>query len=73
MKLSLVGIGAGLAAALALSRVVQISGLLFEVEARDPLVFIASVCLLGIVAAVSVYLPARRAARLDPMIALRTE
>jgi predicted permease len=71
MKPALVGIVIGLAAAFALSRLVE--KLLFEVKTHDPLVFIASVCLLGIVAAFSVYIPARRAARLDPMAALRSE
>jgi putative ABC transport system permease protein len=71
MKLSMIGIGAGLVAAFALSRLVE--KLLFEVKTYDPLVFIAAVCLLGIVAAHSIYLPARRAARLDPMEALRSE
>jgi putative ABC transport system permease protein len=60
-----------LAVAFALSRLVE--GLLFEVKTRDPLVFIASVRLLAMTAVLSIYLPARRAARLDPMAALRTE
>ncbi|MDQ3650645.1 MAG: ABC transporter permease [Acidobacteriota bacterium] len=71
MKLALIGILIGLAAAFALSRLME--KLLFEVKTHDPLVFIASVCLLAIVASISVYLPARRAARLNPMIALRSE
>jgi putative ABC transport system permease protein len=71
MKPALVGIVVGLAAAFAMSRLVE--GLLFEVKTRDPLVFIASVCLLAMTAVLSIYLPARRAARLDPMAALRTE
>jgi len=71
MKPAFIGIVVGLAAAFALSRLVE--GLLFEVKTRDPLVFIASVCLLAMVAALSIYLPARRAARLDPMAALRSE
>jgi putative ABC transport system permease protein len=71
MKPALVGIVVGLAAAFALSRLVE--KLLFEVKTHDPLVFIASACLLGAVAVFSVYMPARRAARLDPMSALREE
>ena len=69
MKLSLLGIVVGLVAAFFLARLVET--LLFEVNARDPLVFLAAVGLLGLVAAVSVYLPARRATKVDPMIALR--
>jgi predicted permease len=71
MKPALIGIVVGLAAAFALSRLVE--GLLFEVKTRDPMVFIASVCVLAMMAVLSIYLPARRAARLDPMAALRSE
>ena len=69
LKLSMLGIAVGLGAAFFLARLVE--KLLFEVQARDPLVFLAAVCLLGAVAAVSVYLPARRATKIDPLIALR--
>ena len=65
------GIAAGVIAALALSRLVESQ--LFEVKARDPLVFLASICLLVLVAALSIYLPARRASRVDPALALRCE
>lgn len=71
MKLSIMGIGVGFIAAFFLSRLVE--KLLFEVKTRDPLVFVASICLLGIVAAVSILFPALRAARLDPVSALRHE
>jgi len=71
LKLSLLGITVGSVAAFFLARLVET--LLFEVQARDPFVFLASVCLLGIVAAVSVYLPARRATKVDPLVALRAE
>jgi predicted permease len=71
MKPALVGIAVGLGAAFALSRLVE--KLLFEVKTHDPLVFVASVCLIATVAILSIYLPARRAARLDPMAALRSE
>jgi ABC-type antimicrobial peptide transport system permease subunit len=68
---SLAGIALGLITAFALTRVVQSQ--LFEVKARDPLVFIASICLLCVVAALAIYFPARRAAKLAPMEALRCE
>lgn len=69
MKAAIIGIAFGLAAAIALSRLVESQ--LFEVKTHDPLVFIASVCLLLFVAALSIYLPARRAAQLDPIATLR--
>lgn len=71
MNLALVGIGVGVVGALILSRVMQ--GLLFKVEPTDPLTFgCVSLLLLG-VALLSCWLPARRAARIDPMVALRYE
>ena len=70
-KPSLLGIVVGLAAASALTRIVESQ--LFEVKASDPLVLASSEGLLGAVAALTVYLPARRAAKVDPIIALRAE
>jgi putative ABC transport system permease protein len=71
MKPAIIGIMVGLAAALALSRLFE--QLLFEVKTHDPMVFIASTCLLGMGAVLTIYLPARRASRLDPIAALRSE
>ena len=70
-KLSAIGIVIGLAASFALSRLVE--KLLFEVKTHDPLVFVASTVMLGMVAALSIYLPARRAAQLNPITTLRSE
>jgi len=70
-KLTLVGLGLGMAAAFGLSRFIATQ--LFGVTATDPLTYIGVTLLLAVVAIVACYLPARRAARVDPMVALRHE
>jgi len=70
-KMALIGIAVGLAGSLALTRL--ISKMLFGVSAYDPLTFVAVASLLLVVALAACYLPARRAMRVDPMIALRYE
>jgi predicted permease len=71
MTLTLVGCGFGVILAVALTRVV--SSRLYGVTPTDPLTFALTVLLLCAVAFVSCWLPARRAARIDPMVALRYE
>jgi predicted permease len=66
-----VGVSAGLAGALAVGHLVE--GMVFEMKPADPRVLAAAVALLGIVAAAAALVPARRAASLDPMSALRSE
>jgi predicted permease len=71
LVLATCGVGLGLLAAFGFSRLV--SGLLFGVKSTDPLTFAAIALGLTLVALLASYLPARRAARIDPMISLRCE
>jgi predicted permease len=71
MALAVVGLAIGLGAAFALARL--ITSFLFGVTERDPLVFAGVPALLAGVALLAVWLPARRASRVDPLVALRYE
>jgi putative ABC transport system permease protein len=71
LRLSLVGVASGLLAAWGVTRL--LASLLFGVSATDPLIFGALALLLLTVAALACYFPARRAAGVDPLIALRYE
>ncbi|HLK62517.1 MAG TPA: FtsX-like permease family protein, partial [Bryobacteraceae bacterium] len=71
MVVAVAGIGAGLTGALGLSKV--LATLLFGVDAHDPATFIGVAAILLAVALISCLLPARRATRVDPIVALRYE
>jgi putative ABC transport system permease protein len=71
MTLTLVGIAIGLLASFGLTRLMK--DMLFEVRPTDPLTFVAIAVLLAAAALMACYIPARRATKVDPMIALRCE
>jgi ABC-type antimicrobial peptide transport system permease subunit len=71
LQLMAVGTAAGLVLSFLLNS--ALAGMLYRVKGSDPLVFLSATALLGTVSLIACYLPARRAARVDPMIALRWE
>ncbi len=70
-RLVVLGSGIGLAVALLATRV--LTGLLFGIEATDPISFVGATLLLGVAALLAAYLPARRATRVDPLTTLRPD
>ena len=71
LLLALIGIAIGVITAFAVARL--IASLLFRTAPTDPLTFVGMMVLLGVVALLAGYLPARRASKIDPMVALRTD
>jgi ABC-type antimicrobial peptide transport system permease subunit len=69
--LMVAGLALGLAGALLLTRV--LSNMLFKVSATDPLTFVIVPLMLSAVALLACYIPARRASRVDPLVALKYE
>jgi putative ABC transport system permease protein len=71
LLLALIGIGIGLVLSFALTRIIR--GFLFGISASDPLTFVAIPLLLTLTALIASWIPARRATKIDPLVALRYE
>jgi putative ABC transport system permease protein len=71
MSLAGIGIALGVAASLALSSLLQ--SLLFDVKPTDPVTYLAASAAFAFIALLACYIPARRAAKVDPLVALRYE
>ena len=71
LRLAAIGIIIGVAASWTLAR--SLNGLLFGVTATDPVTFLGMLVVLAMVATLAGYVPARRASRIDPLVALRAE
>jgi putative ABC transport system permease protein len=71
LKLTLIGLAIGLAGTFVLTR--WLKSMLYEVSATDPLIYLGVALLLMAVALIACYVPARRATKVDPVVALRSE
>ena len=71
LRVVLIGLGLGLVGAIAVTGILR--SLLYEVKPRDPMTFAVVTLLLVLVALAAAFIPARRAARVDPVLALRAE
>jgi len=74
MALTVIGVALGLVGAYVLTKYLgTLNSMLFGVQPRDPLTFVVTATLLTVVALIACLVPARRATRIDPMVALRYE